>query len=307
MNMLFSTLAEKFMIDGAARKRKPLRPSSLRAYRSDLDTQLLPFFGQKQVQAIDGEQVKALVAQMAEHGLSGSSITRKVSLLKKILRSLRDKNGNQILSASWSSEYLDCPENSTTVPTITQQSLSAAFLGASTSQRALYALLAASGLRIAEALAVRIGPDDGISTIWIPSESKIIVRVQRTREGVGPTKTKAGRREIDLCSELNNFLSETFIDLFTNACDPNSLLFPKSEDFYRDQLEKDGIQGGFHSFRRFRITYLRLFGVPQPLVDFWDGHSGQTMSERYTRIGGELQARKEWAEKAGLGFKLEGL
>lgn len=309
MNMTFKTLAEKFMRDGAARKRKPLRDGSLRAYHSDLNQQLIPFFGDKQVQTIDGEQVKALVAQMAEDGLSGASIKRKISLFKKILRSLRDKNGNLVLTPDWSSEYLDIPETDSKTPTVSAQIVSGAissmFRSERTIEACLCAILAGTGMRIGEALALKKVPeDDGQSTVWLGVESKIIIRKQITRAGESPTKTKAGVREIDLCAELNNFLYRVFVG---PGHGESGLMFECCQDKYRGLFTDNGIKGGFHTLRRFRVTYLRMSGVPQPLVDFWDGHAAATMSERYTQVGGELQARKEWAEKVGLGFTLEGL
>jgi integrase len=61
---------------------------------------------------------------------------------------------------------------------------------------------------------------------------------------------------------------------------------------------------GFHSFRRFRETHLRLEGVPQPIIDFWIGHGKKTISDVYTKVKGETTKRRDWCEKAGLGFKL---
>jgi len=71
--------------------------------------------------------------------------------------------------------------------------------------------------------------------------------------------------------------------------------------------EKAAEEGGYgmHSFRRFRETYLRLEGVPQPIIDFWIGHGKKTISDLYTKVKGETAKRREWCDKAGLGFSLE--
>ena len=61
---------------------------------------------------------------------------------------------------------------------------------------------------------------------------------------------------------------------------------------------------GTHSFRRFRETYLRLEGVPQPIVDYWIGHGKKSLADVYTKVKGESNKRRDLCEKAGLGFAL---
>ena len=61
---------------------------------------------------------------------------------------------------------------------------------------------------------------------------------------------------------------------------------------------------GEHSFRRYRVTFLRLEGAPQPMIDIWPGHGKKTMSDEYTRLNTETAKRRDWAEKVGLGFYL---
>jgi len=46
--------------------------------------------------------------------------------------------------------------------------------------------------------------------------------------------------------------------------------------------------------------------VPRALVDYWIGHKGKTMTDRYTTLGSSMEARKTWCRRAGLGFQLPG-
>jgi len=64
----------------------------------------------------------------------------------------------------------------------------------------------------------------------------------------------------------------------------------------------EGTKGkyGFHSFRRFRHTYAVLEGVPQPIVDFWLGHSDGSIQEVYNKVKQEPRM----GGKCGLGFTL---
>jgi integrase len=80
-------------------------------------------------------------------------------------------------------------------------------------------------------------------------------------------------------------------------------MFPQSERQYRRKFKALGLEG-FHSLRRFRITHLQLANVPETLVKFWAGHAAKDITARYTKVGSEISARKDWSEKAGLGFSL---
>ena len=71
------------------------------------------------------------------------------------------------------------------------------------------------------------------------------------------------------------------------------------------QDKENGRTGyGAHSFRRFRATHLDLQGVPQTFVKYWLGHGKKSITEQYQKAKQEAGKRREWAEKAGLGFDL---
>jgi len=61
---------------------------------------------------------------------------------------------------------------------------------------------------------------------------------------------------------------------------------------------------GFHPFRRFRVTHLRYQGTPEDILRFWIGHADQSVTDRCSKMSKRIQSRKEWAEKAELGFAL---
>jgi len=300
--MKFSEQAEKFLSQGENRKRKPFRFNTLRTYRTAL-TRVLPLLGDLSLEVIDNGVVKKVGAKLAET-LSPKTVSSYVDVIKQVMSSAVDDNGNQLFPRKWNSEFLDLPtiENQKQ-PTISAQKLQNAISKAGASDKALYALLAGTGLRIAEALALMSGKDEGIGNAWVREQSKIIVRCQRKggtydEITVMPTKTKAGIREVDLSPELNDYLKSIFQDAYTH-------MFPESVGTYRSRLAQNGITEGFHAFRRFRLTHLDSANVPQGLQRFWTGHAAGDVHESYVKSGEKLQERKEWAEKAGLGFKLE--
>lgn len=71
------------------------------------------------------------------------------------------------------------------------------------------------------------------------------------------------------------------------------------------QDKENGRTGyGAHSFRRFRATHLDLQGVPQTFLKYWLGHGKKSITEEYQKAKQETAKRREWVEKAGLGFDL---
>lgn len=68
-------------------------------------------------------------------------------------------------------------------------------------------------------------------------------------------------------------------------------------------LHDTGVKVGFHAFRRYRAQVLRRARVPEDLVGLWLGHARRTVTDLYAAgLQNDLAWRKEWAEKAGLGF-----
>ena len=71
-----------------------------------------------------------------------------------------------------------------------------------------------------------------------------------------------------------------------------------------DVLQQAGRQGGYHAFRRFRFAVLRKAGVPDDLIKQWLGHSQNLIDLYSAQLRYDESYRREWCEKAGLGFEL---
>ena len=71
-----------------------------------------------------------------------------------------------------------------------------------------------------------------------------------------------------------------------------------------DVLQQAGRQGGYHAFRRFRFAVLRKTGVPDDLIKQWLGHSQNLIDLYAAQLRYDETYRREWCEKAGLGFEL---
>lgn len=296
MKITFKQQAEKFLVEGAARKRNPLRPASIRTYRTIINA-LIPMIGKTLLQDVGNKAVSEVVQKLSEQGYSARSIALNITVIKKIRKSAITPNGDLMFPYEWSAEVIDAPAAVLNDCTVTREAIQEALGRAKDQDKALYAVLAGTGLRIAEARAIQVIEDDGVSTVWIPSESKIIVRRQMTRTGFGPTKTAAGQREVDLAPELNNFLIKYAVTV-------NNFMFPGKENGYAKRLKKNGIATGFHAFRRFRITHLNKMSTPTGLEYFWTGHASGDVHGRYIKFGNEIETRRTEAARVGLGFEL---
>ncbi len=142
----------------------------------------------------------------------------------------------------------------------------------------------------------------------------LYIRQQRRKDGSGVTdvlKTPAACRDIDLHSSLAKTLDD-FIggrsSGFLIQTENGTMLSP--ENFFRggfeSVLKKMGRTGvRFHAFRRFREAVLQKSEARQLLIDYWMGHENDDMSTRYGKqLLEDVNYRKEWAEKVGLGFDL---
>jgi integrase len=163
----------------------------------------------------------------------------------------------------WDAETMDLPVvkyREQKRPTLTAGSVSQVIADSEGQERVLYVLLAATGMRISEALALetRHFINDGHT-----------IKVEQQVEKDAPLvakylKSDAAYREIDLHSAIAEFLRQYATGksglLFrTRRNTPH--LYANLEDRWltprliRMRLEEEGM--GWHSFRRFRKTWLR--------------------------------------------------
>jgi integrase len=175
-------------------------------------------------------------------------------------------------------------------------------------RRVLYSLLAGTGLRIGEALALKIGQhiSDNCSTIH--------VRQSLWRGKEQEPKTQAAVRDVDITRELAALLAK-FIgdrkDGYLFCTETGKPLSPRN--ILRDSLHPTLAKlkqpkMGFHCFRRFRESVLQMSEARTLLVDYWMGHESREMGTRYAKqLVEDVAWRKQWAKKVRLGFKLTDL
>jgi hypothetical protein len=244
--------------------------------------------------------------------LSGSAktVNELLAVVKAVVASAVDsQTGDPLYPRTWNHSFIDAPTiTGQKQPCATNHDVERAITNATSHQeQLLYAVLSGAGLRIAEALSIHVaGAED--ETSWDAAAATIRVR-SSIYEGAEQhrVKTQAAKRVVDLDPRLNaaidRFVAEQNIQ-------PGAFLFQSRSGRAMHlrtataRLKKHAIQG-FHTFRRFRITRLRDIGCPEDVIRFWVGHAGKDITDRYSKLAENVELRKEWARRAGLGFELD--
>ena len=309
MDHTFGSQSAAWLEGLATRKRLPVAPSTLNTFSSRV-RRLLPLIGaDTQLADITNKTLKDLATQLVAQGLSPKTVNELVATVKQVVASAVSDQGEQLFPRAWNHEFLDLPTISKQKqPCATKDDVERAIKNATSHQeQLLYAVLSGAGLRIAEALSIHVGGAED-QTNWDAATATITVR-SSIYDGAEQhrVKTQASNRVVDLHPRLNaaiiNFVAEQNIQ-------PGTFLFQSRSGRAMHlrtataRLKKHAISG-FHSFRRFRITRLRDLGTPEDIIRYWVGHAGEGITDRYSKLAENVELRKEWARRPGLGFELD--
>jgi integrase len=238
---------------------------------------------------------------MHDAKLSPKSISNYVGLMKLIVASAIDENGEQLFPRKWNHDFMDMPViGNQRQPTFTAETMSAIVQKASGQEQVLYALLAGSSLRIGEAL--------GLEVRHFSPDCRTITVEQSCWEGdLQSPKTKNAYRQVDVCTSLANLLKQLVAMrsglLFINGSGKSPLQTNILRRSLHPILAELGLpKAGFHAMRRFRTTRLRKQRAPEDLIRFWLGHANQSITDGYSKLDEDAEFRREVAEKIGTGF-----
>jgi integrase len=252
--------------------------------------------------------VKPLVTKMKK-SLSAPTVNKYVEYIEQVVASLKyGKTGEPVYPRRWDAKEMDLPvikSKEQRRPALNLNAVNKLVSESECDEQALYVLLAATGMRISEALALE-------TKHFVNNCRTIQVYQQVDRDHpriVKYVKTDAGFREVDLCTTVGEYL-QAFINrkdglLFRTRNGTPYLHNSLERRWLTPRLEAMGIDErgmGFHAFRRFRKTWLRGKRVQEDINNFWMGHAPETMSETYSRLDLELDLRLAEAESMGVGF-----
>lgn len=298
------------------RKRKPVAQSTLSDWERTLDNWLNPNIGDMPLDAVNNLAMKQLVTTMvASRKLGPKSIGNYTQVVKMVVASAVNEQGEQLYPRKWNHQFIDMPivdKSQQKKPGFTSEAVSGIVRVSKGYYRMLFILCAAAGLRIGEALGIRI---EDIS----PDCLTIKIQQKAWRGQIHERlKTENGKREVDLhktvAAKLRDYIGDRTCGLLFCSRTGKQLwqtnilrrgLHPALKKIgWKD--EQLGIEkSGSHAFRRFRNTYLRNYtATPEGVYKFWMGHAGEDMSDLYDMIRRDVTFRREQAEKAGIGFML---
>lgn len=302
-SVTFREQASRFIQHAMTRKRKPVKAATVCSWESCLNKWLNPNLGDFLLSSVNNNLVKSLVAKMHSAGLSAKSIHTYVGLIKSVVASAIDENGEQLFPRQWNHEFLDMPiiENQRQ-PSPTAEVMSSIIANAAEQETNLYALLAGAGLRIGEVLALEVRHfSSDFETITIEQSAR--------QQTIQEPKTKNAKRQVDLCPELAAMMKEfignrtcgfVFRNQAGNIISQRNLLARSLHPI----LAKLGVKRmGFHAMRRFRTTWMRKQLAPEDLIRFWLGHAERDVTDSYSKLKEDLQFRKDIACKVGCGFE----
>jgi integrase len=281
------------------RKRRPVKPATISGWRDALNAWLLPELGDKLLSDVSNKTVRELVEKMSIAELSAKTISNYIQVVKLVVASRVSDEGEQVYPRTWNHDFIQMPvvqKDKQHRPTVTDAELTAIL--SSTRKRMhvmLFSLLAATGLRVGEALALR-------SSHFRPDCRVLYVRRSLWRGTEQEPKTLNAVRDVDIpevfASELRDYLGSIDGLLFATA-DRKAL---QQRNVLRVLHRAKHV--GFHAFRRFRLTRLRKNGVPKDLERLWMGHAPEEVGDLYSKLKEDVPFRQQWAERAGLGFEL---
>ena len=312
----FKEQAKCWLQQMKTRKRKPVANATIENWEGCLNNWLNPNIGELPLSEVNNAALKDLVATMSAGGLSPKSIDNYAQVVKMVVASAVDKEGEQIYPRKWNNEFMDIPiveKAKQNTPCFSSGAMTSLAAWKYERERILFIFCGAAGLRIGEALGLEI--DKHVSPDFLTISIAQKVRHGKVEERL---KTVNAHRVIDLHPDIAALLKEYVGPRKTGFlfCNKNGKplsqtnilrrhLHPALKQMnYVNPFTKTH-KAGSHAFRRFRNTYLRnRTGCPKGLYQFWMGHAGRDMSDHYDRIREDVQFRKKWAEQCGFGFDL---
>jgi integrase len=303
----FREQSERWLLQVQTRKRKPVKARTISNWRSHLEW-INQRIGDIPVRDVNNKVARDLIAAMAvERSRRGGQFSAKtqhnyLQVVKRVVASVVNEQGDAVFPRTWNHDFIDLPiVGPQRQPSLTAAEIADLIRASEAQYRVLFALLAGSGLRIGEALALEVAD---------LKDNTISVTKSLWESNIGTPKTAAGCREVDLADNLVELLCahigrrvSGFI-FQTTAGTPLSQrnvlgrqLHPALKAIGREVF-------GFHAFRRFRVTHLRKQRVPEDLIRFWMGHANKTVTDEYCKLRDDVDYRHQVAQAAGIGFPM---
>ena len=307
--LTFREQAKVYLQEAASRNRRPIQDTT--SIEGALRKWINPVIGDLPLSAVDNLALRPVASKIVQAGKSPRTVEKYILYAKQIVDSKLAPNGEPLYPRKWNNDVIDLPVvvySEQRRPALTADGINA-LIGAAESdeERYLYVLLAATGMRISEALALE-------AHHFINDGRTIVAKQQVVKDCPEITdrlKTPASYRQVDLHSEIASWLQK-FVDgksgLILRTENNTPFLYGNLQDHWLDpRLRKLGLSqpgGGWHQFKRFRNSWLRKQRCQEDVRKFWLAHKPKEMGEVYSALKDDLGARLAEAERCGYGFVL---
>lgn len=318
-SLTFEQQADKYLtaLIDPHRRGGPVSQATYDSCKGAIEAWLNPHLGSLQLAELGNAQARKLIEAMRDHKLADKSIVEYVRIMKSIVASAVDGEGEQSFPRRWNHDFIRLPlvdKAKQRRPKVTDKEVAAIIASAKAKYGLMYALMAGCSLRIGEITAIRVQPYSEDHSTISPDCKTIFVR-RSVRHGIEQDpKTPSAVRDIDVAPELAEAVKRY---IATRDLSKSTYLFQTSRgkplshrNILRDSLhpllKKIGREKcGFHIFRRFRSSWIRKNRVPWDLEKFWMGHAHRDLTDQYAeQLREDVEYRREWCERIGLGFAL---
>jgi integrase len=298
-----------------SRKRKPVAIATLQLWEGCLRKWIIPAIGDLPLSEVNNAALKGLVLTMSGK-LSAKSIDNYAQVVKAVVASAVNKEGEEVYPRKWNHEFMDMPlivKSKQNTPSFTAEIMAGLATWKKPRERMIFILCGASCLRIGEALGLEI--DKHVSSDFRTIKVRQKVRHCKVEKTL---KTASADREIDLHPSIAAMLKD-FVHgreagfLFTTengkpVGSSNIIrrhLHPALKQLGYINPHSGNHKAGNHAFRRFRNTFLRNYTqCTEGVRNFWMGHADESMGDLYDKVKEDVAFRRNMAEACGFGFEL---
>ena len=156
----FRHQAEWWMESLSTRRRRPLKPATVYGWQHCLNRWILPNLANKLVSEVGNGALRQFVEILSAAGLAPKTIVNVVTVVKFVVASAVDEEGDQIHPRVWSHEFMQLP---LVVPTITEAEISAMLTTLKGRDAVLVALVAR-----------KAGVPDDLIKLWLGHSQNLI-------------------------------------------------------------------------------------------------------------------------------------
>ena len=141
------------------RKRKPIAPATVESWQGCLDVWILPNLGDIPLSSVGNLALKGLVEKMVEAGLSPKTVNTYSQVVKSVVASAVNEEGEQLFPRKWNHEFVDMPvvdKSKQNTPHFTSEVIAGILRSSRGYKQMFCALLGGTGLRAGEAIGLEI-------------------------------------------------------------------------------------------------------------------------------------------------------